>query len=156
MRCMHLHIAQVVLASSGQTEYPMKLIMIPVAAALVVPMVTPAAKAASPQDTPLQITLSSADQTDILNQPLLAQAADPTQPMPAPTPTAGGSGFIANWMATANEAQATQPHWMTPLATVTPRLEQEVRYDQYWERAGNGASIDTLDSGKGLELIPTT
>jgi hypothetical protein len=153
---MQLHIAKVVLASSGQMEYPMKVSMIPVAAALVVPMVTSAAKAASPQDTPLQLTLSSADQTDILNQPTLAQAADPTQPVPAPTPTYGGSGFIANWMATANEAQATQPHWMTPLMTVTPRLEQEVRYDQYWEKRGNGSTLDVWDGGKGLEIIPTT
>ena len=58
----------------------MRLSMIPMAAALVVPMFTPSAKAASPQDPPLQLTLSSGDQTNILNQPLLAQAADPTHP----------------------------------------------------------------------------
>jgi hypothetical protein len=27
--------------------------------------------------------------------------------------------------------QAAQPHWMTPLVTVTPRLEQEFRWDFY-------------------------
>jgi hypothetical protein len=64
--------------------------------------------------------------------------------------------YFDNWFARVKEAQDSQPHWMTPLATVTPRLEEEFRYDQYWERAGNGASIDTFDSGKGLELIPTT
>ena len=132
----------------------MRLSMIPMAAALVVPMFTPSAKAASPQDPPLQLTLSSGDQTNILNQPLLAQAADPIQP--ASTPAAGGSGFIANWMATANEARASQPHWMTPLVTVTPRLEQEFRYDQYWEKRGNGSTLDVWNGGKGLELIPTT
>ena len=45
---------------------------------------------------------------------------------------------------------------MTPLVTVTPRLEQEFRYDQYWQHLGNGANIDQYDSGKGLELIPTS
>ena len=45
---------------------------------------------------------------------------------------------------------------MTPLVTVTPRLEQEVRYDQYWQNLGNGGVLDTYGSGKGLELIPTT
>ena len=69
--------------------------------------------------------------------------------------TGGGGDFFDNWFARSAAAKASQPGWMTPLATVTPRLEQEVRYDQYWERAGNGASIETYGSGKGLELIPT-
>jgi hypothetical protein len=38
----------------------------------------------------------------------------------------------------------------------SPRLEEEFRYDQYWEHQGNGASLDIFDAGKGLELIPTT
>src|SRR5438105_12027642 len=29
-----------------------------------------------------------------------------------------------------NAAKESQPHWMTPVVTVTPRLEQEFRYDQ--------------------------
>jgi hypothetical protein len=45
---------------------------------------------------------------------------------------------------------------MTPLVTVTPRLEQEVRYDQFWKHLPNGASLHNYDTGKGLELIPTT
>jgi hypothetical protein len=64
--------------------------------------------------------------------------------------------YFNTWFDRVSEAQASQPHWMTPLVTVTPRLEQEFRYDQYWERAGNGSSMDVSDSGKGLELIPTT
>jgi hypothetical protein len=78
----------------------------------------------------------------------------------APTPTAvtyqtGVSGYFENWFARSDAAKAEQPHWITPLVTVTPRLEQEVRYDQYWEHLGTGANIDQYDSGKGLELIPT-
>ena len=64
-------------------------------------------------------------------------------------------GYFANWQNRANQAQAEQPHWMTPLVTVTPRLEQEVRYDQYWEKRGNGSTLDIFDDNKGLELIPT-
>jgi hypothetical protein len=69
--------------------------------------------------------------------------------------TASGD-FFSDWFARVEQAQSTQPHWMTPLVTVTPRLEQEVRYDQYWEYRGNGSQLDIFDSGKGLELIPTT
>jgi hypothetical protein len=90
--------------------------------------------------------------------PMLAQNAD-TAPM-APAPTAMGyhdgvAGYFEDWFARSDAAKASQPHWMTPLVTVTPRLEQEVRYDQYWERRGNGSILDVYDSGKGLELIPT-
>lgn len=63
--------------------------------------------------------------------------------------------YFTNWFARSDAAKASQPHWMTPLVTVTPRLEQEVRYDQYFEHLGNGANISQYDSGKGLELIPT-
>ena len=68
----------------------------------------------------------------------------------------GIAGYFDHWFDRVNQAQASQPHWMTPLVTVTPRLEQEVRYDQYWERLPNGGSLDNFGTGKGLELIPTT
>lgn len=77
--------------------------------------------------------------------------ADPTLP-----PTISLADYFAHWEDRVREAQATQPHWMTPLVTVTPRLEQEIRYDQYFEHNAQGSDIDNFDSGKGLELIPTT
>jgi hypothetical protein len=64
--------------------------------------------------------------------------------------------YFETWFVRVDAALASQPHWMTPLATVTPRLEEEVRYDQFWQSLGNGATIDNFDGGKGLELIPTT
>jgi hypothetical protein len=73
----------------------------------------------------------------------------------AAAPQSYVSSYFANWFPRVEEAQASQPHWMTPLVTVTPRLEQEVRYDQYWETRGNGSTLDVFDAGKGLELIPT-
>jgi hypothetical protein len=64
--------------------------------------------------------------------------------------------YFANWFARVDKAQAEQPHWMTPLVTVTPRLEEEVRYDQFWTGLNGGKStITNYDGGKGLELIPT-
>ena len=35
--------------------------------------------------------------------------------------------------------QAAQPNWMTPLVTVTPRLEQEFRFDFYDQQNGTGS-----------------
>jgi len=85
------------------------------------------------------------------DQPPVATPA----PMPAAQPETSVGDYFDNWFTRANEAQAEQPHWMTPLVTVTPRLEQEVRYDQYWEKRGNDSTLDIFDAGKGLELIPT-
>lgn len=76
-------------------------------------------------------------------------------PVAQPPQEGGIVGYFADWMNRANRAQEEQPHWMTPVVTVTPRLEQEVRYDQLWEKRGNGSTLDIFDGGKGLELIPT-
>ena len=38
--------------------------------------------------------------------------------------------------------------------TVTPRLEQELRYDQFWQANPHGQATDNFGGGKGLELIP--
>jgi hypothetical protein len=49
----------------------------------------------------------------------------------------------------------TQPHWVTPLVTTTPRLEQEFRSDVVWQQTKPGAPYSVnLGNSKGLELIP--
>lgn len=60
----------------------------------------------------------------------------------------------AKWQARATATQAEQPHWMTPVATVTPRLEQEFRFDTIHQQTSTG-NVTNLDGGKGLELIPS-
>jgi ABC-type dipeptide/oligopeptide/nickel transport system ATPase component len=46
-------------------------------------------------------------------------------------------------------SQKAQPNWMTPLVTVTPRLEQEFRFDFYDQKNGTGAQ------GNGQNIITT-
>ena len=103
--------------------------------------------APAPSSLPLRLDVASNASADVAatNSPLLASSDN----------AGGGGSFLDDWFARVEQAQSSQPHWMTPLVTVTPRLEQEVRYDQYWEHRGNGSSLDISDSGKGLELIPT-
>ena len=91
-----------------------------------------------------------------------AQQAPPPEPtttaQPAAAAAPGGdpvADYFAHWFDRVDHVKATQPQWMTPIATVTPRLEEEFRYDQYWEHMGNGGDLSNFDSGKGLELIPT-
>jgi hypothetical protein len=63
-------------------------------------------------------------------------------------------GFFDDWQHRASETQADQPHWVTPVVTVTPRLEQEIRYDATFRTAPDGTTTDNIGNGKGLELIP--
>lgn len=59
------------------------------------------------------------------------------------------------WFDRSDRAKAEQPHWITPLATTTPRLEQEFRYDVLWQQVNTTAPYtETLGNTKGLELIP--
>ncbi len=64
------------------------------------------------------------------------------------------SGYFATWFERVSKIQAEQPHWITPMTTVTPRLEEEFRYDQNWEHTSSGSRLTTFGGGKGLELIP--
>lgn len=71
-----------------------------------------------------------------------------------PSPANDGYFSNSNWFSRVDKIQSEQPHWITPLATVTPRLEEEVRYDIDWLTANNGITTENFGGGKGLELIP--
>jgi hypothetical protein len=82
-----------------------------------------------------------------------AQEASP--PADSPSPSSAIVDYFRNWFVRVSKTQAEQPHWVTPLVTVTPRLEQELRYDQIWQSRPNGQTLESFGGGKGLELIPT-
>jgi hypothetical protein len=59
------------------------------------------------------------------------------------------------WFERSDHVKDTQPHWVTPLVTTTPRLEQEFRSDVVWQQAAPGAPYSVnIGNSKGLELIP--
>jgi len=64
------------------------------------------------------------------------------------------NSFITRYQARVTATQAAQPHWVTPLVTVTPRLEQEVRTDFVRQRNSLRFNTWNLGNSKGLELIP--
>jgi hypothetical protein len=73
-------------------------------------------------------------------------------PCPAQTSSASamnGSGFFSaiedyfvDWFPSVTRIQSEQPHWVTPIVTVTPRLEEEFRYDQFWQTNPHGQATD--------------
>lgn len=62
--------------------------------------------------------------------------------------------FVARYQARVSATQAAQPHWVTPLVTVTPRLEQEFRSDFVRQTNTHGYDTWNLGNGKGVEIIP--
>ncbi len=73
----------------------------------------------------------------------------------ATLPCLAQQGFLDSWQARATATQAEQPHWVTPLVTVTPRLEQELRTDFLRQKqTSNRTTLWNYGNGKGLELIP--
>jgi hypothetical protein len=69
-------------------------------------------------------------------------------------PPESGGGFFDRWFDMVSRTQAEQPHWITPVATTTPRLEQEFRYDIFWQTNSEGVTRENYGGGKGVELIP--
>jgi hypothetical protein len=64
------------------------------------------------------------------------------------------SEYFKNWFPRVDKTQSEQPHWITPLFTVTPRLEEEFRSDITWTPTPAGNNVN-YGGGKGLELIPS-
>ena len=68
------------------------------------------------------------------------------QSVPMLTKALPADGYYANsyppgapfrsWLDMVSATQAAQPNWMTPLVTVTPRLEQEFRWDRTIRKTG--------------------
>src|SRR6266581_8649196 len=64
-------------------------------------------------------------------------------------------GYFPDWFTRVDKTKNEQPHWVTPVATTTPRLEEEYRYDQLWQTNSRGFTTNNYDGSKGLELIPS-
>jgi hypothetical protein len=62
-------------------------------------------------------------------------------------PSTYSSNPIRSWLDMVSASQAAQPSWMTPLVTVTPRLEQEFRWDVDDQKNGTGTQ------GNGQRLV---
>ena len=87
--------------------------------------------------------------------PVGANAADGTQRNRTQTaPTSPAESFFGRYQARVTATQSQQPHWITPLVTVTPRLEQEVRTDFVHSYNSKRFAIWNYGNGKGLEFIP--
>jgi len=65
-------------------------------------------------------------------------------------------GLFHSWLYMAAEAQASQPDWLSPLATTSGRLKQEFRYDIWDQPSAQGNRTYQFGGGKGLEFITSS
>jgi hypothetical protein len=79
-------------------------------------------------------------------------ADEPASPA-AGSQSSFASQFFSDWLERAEHARATEPQWVSPLVTVTPRLEQNLlRFDQSWQNLPRSAEQSV--SGPKIKLIP--
>ena len=75
----------------------------------------------------------------------------------APAPQSSSDDFFHRWFSMVTATQDQQPHWITPVVTVTPRLEQEFRYDMSRQVQSNGTTdLYNFGGSKGIEIIPSS
>jgi hypothetical protein len=60
------------------------------------------------------------------------------------------------WLDLGEKVQATQPDWLSPLATTSGRLKQEFRYDIWDQPASGGNRNYQFGGSKGLEFITSS
>ena len=65
-------------------------------------------------------------------------------------------GLFRSWLRMAAETQANQPDWLSPLATTSGRLKQELRYDIWDQPFALGNRTYQFGGNKGLELITSS
>jgi hypothetical protein len=64
------------------------------------------------------------------------------------------TGLFSAWLAMVARSQAEQPHWASPMAIISPCLQQLFRYDISQQSLKGGRTLTIYGSGKGLEFIP--
>ena len=63
-------------------------------------------------------------------------------------------GFFGGWFDRVSRTQAEQPHWLAPIFTPTPRLEEMFVYDIFRQNTAKG-DLTSFGGTKGLLLIPS-
>ncbi|VVM05786.1 hypothetical protein MAMC_00794 [Methylacidimicrobium cyclopophantes] len=99
----------------------------------------------------LFVTASSTVRADPVFYPGVEVAAqDLVETMNQQSP---GKDWLSRWRRMTIETREKQTHWLTPIVTETPRLEQRIRYDVYDETLPNGNKKFNFGAGKGINFI---
>jgi hypothetical protein len=65
--------------------------------------------------------------------------------------------WVHAWMRKADEARASQPHFVSPMVTTHVMLVPQYRFDMSWQQDPSGGTITSnYGASHGLEIIPTS
>src|SRR5438552_7003823 len=64
--------------------------------------------------------------------------------------------WYRKWRNAVDRTKANQPDWLSPLATTSGRLKDELRYDVWRQPATGGNTAWQLGGNKGLEFVATS
>jgi hypothetical protein len=64
--------------------------------------------------------------------------------------------WVHAWFRKADEARASQPHFVSPIVTTHCMLVQQFRYDISWQQDPVGGTTENYGASRGLEIIPAT
>ena len=53
----------------------------------------------------------------------------------------------------ADQEESSEPDWLSPLATTSGRIKNELRYDIWRQFTPAGSTVSTFAGGKGMEFI---
>jgi len=80
----------------------------------------------------------------------VARAQSAAQPASNASPS---TDPLSDWFALIDRMRQSEPGWLPPLITTTPRLSNGLRSDEYFETLGGGRSLNNIGGGKGLQAI---
>lgn len=83
----------------------------------------------------------------------IAQKPGVSQDTAAKTEEKKAPSLFERWLRLADKVQSEQPDWLSPLATTSGRLKQELRFDIFDQPAAGDNRIYQLGGNKGLEFI---
>ncbi|HWT88452.1 MAG TPA: hypothetical protein VN454_06590, partial [Candidatus Angelobacter sp.] len=64
--------------------------------------------------------------------------------------------WYRKWRNAVDRTKANQPDWLSPLATTSGRLKDELRYDVWRQPVTGGNAAWQLGGNKGLEFVATS
>jgi len=74
-----------------------------------------------------------------------------------PSAESNQNDWVHAWMRKADEARASQPHFVSPIVTTHVMLVQQYRFDMSWQHDPTGGTITSnYGASHGLEIIPTS